>query len=488
LEVLNDDRITIDLVKNETEVKKKLSDSISSGHLIKMEFNVYANYSNVFTEQVAYTLRAIEKTLRFIMINRNTIKCYSYDFVKTFINNIPAIIDSVHMKNIMNLYKGKTAVIISSGPSLSKNVMNLKEYRDKALIISGVRNLKFLLEVGIIPDIVCAIDPTEKMYSVVSDSLDNGIPFGVVDTVNYKIVAEHTGKNLFVINQFNDIYEYIFGEQTDYLGIGGSVAHLCTILGIYMGCKNIIFIGQDLAYPDNKVHADVVTNAKVEENSSYFADMYVKGNYQDKILTDSSMKSFKEWFESLIINTPQVKFINCTEGGAKIEGTSVEKLSDTLKEKCSEKLDKSLITKAMETQNHFDRNKIVSNMEYIIKDLSDMHEKCKDGIKNAKKMQEYYEGFSKVNINKILEKLDKIDTFIENESKISGIISSLMYESLEEVLYDDEYREKKNETDREKGIRLAKRSLKIYENYVKAIKTFRELLEESVEKLKKSKD
>jgi hypothetical protein len=92
-------------------------------------------------------------------------------------------------------------------------------------------------------------------------------------------------------------------------------------LAEYIGCSNIIFIGQDLAYTDNKYHADIVNFSKgsniIEEEKGMF---WVDDVYGNKVLTDKQLNFYRINFEEHIKAKMNIKFINSTEGGANIKG------------------------------------------------------------------------------------------------------------------------------------------------------------------------
>ena len=109
-----------------------------------------------------------------------------------------------------------------------------------------------------------------------------------------------------------------------YLGV--STAMLSS--AIEFGAKNIIFVGQDLAYAsDGSSH----TNGKKE----YYADangIETDGYYGDKVYSRMDWLEFKDWFEKMIALYPSITVTNATEGGVRIEGT----IQKPLKEVCQE--------------------------------------------------------------------------------------------------------------------------------------------------------
>jgi len=88
--------------------------------------------------------------------------------------------------------------------------------------------------------------------------------------------------------------------------------------------KNIVLIGQDLAFaPDGKTHSK---GAIYGENETQYErnTLYVKGYYGDDVKTSQVWNMFLNHFQQSIDEMkethPEIKVINATEGGAYIEG------------------------------------------------------------------------------------------------------------------------------------------------------------------------
>ena len=92
-----------------------------------------------------------------------------------------------------------------------------------------------------------------------------------------------------------------------------------------MGFETVILVGQDLAYTDDKSHADgTFRETMPKENTESM--IRVKGNYQDTVPTLTNLKIYLEWFADYIKGAKErgnFRVINATEGGAYIEGTEL---------------------------------------------------------------------------------------------------------------------------------------------------------------------
>lgn len=188
----------------------------------------------------------------------------------------------------------------------------------------------------------------------------------------------------------------------DLLFQGGSVAHTCTSFARLLGCNPIIFIGQDLAYTNNKLHAD---NAVVEGESNNVNNtgIYVKGVVEDKVLTNHDLNMFRERLETIIRIYKDITFINCTEGGAHIEGTEVRTLREVIEE-FNYPIDKNAINRI---------STININIENLLKKLKDIYNEidnliklCNESVKiNSQLKYLYVDGKNKY--NKALKNLMK---------------------------------------------------------------------------------
>ncbi|WP_141043442.1 motility associated factor glycosyltransferase family protein, partial [Campylobacter coli] len=171
--------------------------------------------------------------------------------IEQFVYNLPQMITHPSYTKLLSKRKNlsDTAIIVSTGPSLTKQLPLLKKYASKATIF-------------------CA------------DS-------------SYPILAKH-------------------GIKPDYV---------CT----HLSHKNIIFIGQDLAYAENgNSHPDDYQNSANYESQMYEHILTIAYGGNGKVETHSIWLLFKNWFENeMIPNTRKmgITTYNCTEGGARIEGT-----------------------------------------------------------------------------------------------------------------------------------------------------------------------
>ncbi|EKP0101121.1 motility associated factor glycosyltransferase family protein, partial [Campylobacter coli] len=114
---------------------------------------------------------------------------------------------------------------------------------------------------------------------------------------------------------------YIKLKYFDFLYNTPSVAHMSYFLSVLLNHKNIIFIGQDLAYAENgNSHPDDYQNSANYESQMYEHILTEAYGGKKEIKTHEFWIFFKQILEAMIIKY-HITTYNCTEGGARIEGT-----------------------------------------------------------------------------------------------------------------------------------------------------------------------
>lgn len=260
--------------------------------------------------------------------------------------NLSAYVHSVGLKEFQNkfkeIYRNKPAVIVSSGPSLDKNIQYLKEYQDKALILSCDGSLATLERHGIKAHVVGSVERGYRTYEVFykDKEIDQQIVFSGPAVVRPEILDKFHRENILGVFKDKDIYGKWMNEITlDKKGViwaGSSVAHYLTSLAEQLGCNPIILVGQDLAYSiDGVSHAgEVVIKEKVDVNK---ATEWVKDYNGNDIPSTYVWKKFLIQFED-IVRLSDKTIIDATEGGALIKGTQIRIFKEALDEYCTSKI------------------------------------------------------------------------------------------------------------------------------------------------------
>lgn len=397
---------------------------IKQSEIKKIVVIVQKKYEELFSNECSDFLKGINNAVKEKGYDLVSMTYFAENHIKNFIYNLEFVAKSFDISEFKNIFKDKPAIIVSAGPSLEKNFRLLKGNEDKFLIITGGRTLKVLLDEGIKPHFVVSMDPGEVNYNLFKEVLECDVPMVCQWLNNYKITIEYKGEKIFTNNtNIPNIDKTLLNKEILNFDQAGSVATTQFSLAEYMGCNPIAFIGQDLAYTEDKIHAEVAsgkerTNKLVDKESL----IKIKGNFVDEVYTAPTFKYVKEWFEKAIKANEKITVYNCTEGGAYIEGTSIDKLQNyivnfSVNEDYYKKIN-NILNKKIECISELEIEHVMENI----------NKSCLESIKlsnEAIKILEKIEILIKSNkkIEKLLKELNKIDKKLnENEKKSEFVV------------------------------------------------------------------
>lgn len=338
-----------------------------------MEFlkeEIHPNYKALYGEKLVEKIRILQRKAESMMMNYNTGERFSTHIANNILSNMQYICEGYHTKGLaLAIPHTGPAILVSAGPSLNKNVQELKKAKNKAFILAVDTAIKPLIKAGVVPDAFMTIDAKKPLHLTDIKGAED-IPVIAPACAHHPVLAHQKGKKIF----YNDDYEipnHIYrmnGKVLPSVSTGGSVACSAFSLLYKMGFETIILVGQDLAYTDNKSHADGSFQDKMPKEDTKKM-IRVKGNYVDEIPTRRDFRVFLEWFEMYIKKVREhheLRVINATEGGAYIEGTELSTLKDVIEELCVEEVDFGKKINEMESAfSAEEREKIVEYLHSI---------------------------------------------------------------------------------------------------------------------------
>ncbi|MEA5009357.1 motility associated factor glycosyltransferase family protein [Clostridium tyrobutyricum] len=478
---IEDDRIY--LVNIDDNIRNILNVFIDFENLYNMIPVVYPAYDRCFFKEYIEIFDYIKIIKDNLMIEFNTTKAISSGIFYSALNNIPNIANSVSVNSLKNKFMDKSAIVVSAGPSLEKNIDYLNKIQKDFIIICGLRNLEGLLNKGIVPDFVCVLDTMDINYQFIENCSTINIPIVFHESSSYKVISNYKGPKILFLHESS--FSKIISKKVDSLYQGGSVAHVCTSFAVYIGCKNVIFTGQDLAYTDDKFHAKSASfgdEQKKLDGNDYF---FVEDVFGEKVKCDSVLNLFRERLEDFINFNENVNFINSTEGGANIKGTKVMTLKDSsfiYKNKDFQKIDeiKNIIHYSKDEFDSFKIKNIILKNKKSLKDIKKYIEKNKINIKD---FSSYYRNKGKVDITKIMSKLDDLDRFIHKNCNEFILINNLLSPIILDIMYQKKFIVSSEDTEKEKGIKVSDKYKMLYCSIKEGIDITIPLLDEVISKL-----
>lgn len=421
---INEDKEIFLICEESMKLKEILYDKLNLINISFTKIIAFSNYSNIYEEEYLEFLNDVKNVFTSNMLTRNTILLNSISWFHTFLNNLNFIIEGVPVNEFKGIYKNVPAIIVSAGPSLDKNIDDLKDVKNRMLVFSSPRTFEALMSRNIMPDLLVSADSGNKQYRMVRNFIkDYKNPVLFYELTNPKLmeICKNNEKIFFTISKSID---RIAENEVHRLEMGGSVAHFMTSFAIMLGCNPIIFIGQDFAYTDNKNYSESSENGDlindVSESNEYF---YVDGVNGKKVKTRNDLNIFRTELERKFIDKhKEIEFINATEGGARIKGTKEIQLKEVLKKYSGEKIKEF---PKISYDSDMKKNTI-DFLDELIRSIDTIIINCKESIELFKKLKKFYLIKKYNEINKTLSRLQQIDDLIINKMKSMDVINRLM--------------------------------------------------------------
>ncbi|EHD2445750.1 motility associated factor glycosyltransferase family protein [Campylobacter jejuni] len=404
-----------------------------------------SHYYERFHEDVLELNKKLAENFKNSIVSHGNDPLDALQGIEQFVYNLPQMITHPSYKELLSKRKGisDTAIIVSTGPSLTKQLPLLKKYASKATIFCADSSYPILAKHGIKPDYVLSLERiplTSEFFNNDFGEFDKDILF-----VLKSYVHPHTTKYLqknnraFILTSrpssfIKNINLYPYG----YVGYGPSVAHMAYEFATHLSHKNIIFIGQDLAYAkDGFSHTKDYKN--LDKHEGHF--QRDKGKFQclayggnGKVESSEIWTMFRFSLQNTISRNIVSTTYNCTEGGARIEGT-IEKpflwACENLLDKDLNKPFVKLEPLSLNKQNEFLLKayyKVCKSIEHC-RDFNDnfikVYNKTKNSFINLQNSQK-----NEILIKEIIKDIDKIKTKIDklynNQKDLIQILGPLL--------------------------------------------------------------
>ncbi|KAJ9842187.1 motility associated factor glycosyltransferase family protein [Campylobacter jejuni] len=352
-----------------------------------------------------------EKNIKIVIRNLGLNLTISFQCYSHLLQNIPSMLGSIPFQRILSERKNKfdNAIVVSAGPSLTKQLPLLKAYQDKAVVFCADGALSMLEKEGVVPDYVLNID-FEDLPLRFFKNKQNKLSLNILSCATHPSLV-HFLDNKSVILRDDPLYQSFNLNDFGYIDTGTHVSHFSYTLALALGFKNIIMIGQDLAF-DEKGNSHSKGFSYGEQFSGEKTVPTLKTQAyggKGEVLTHITWNDYRVKLEYLFAcNDQKAKFYNATEGGARINFT--EELS--FKECCEKLLTKEKpkfeLPKSL-TKNRSDKL-LAKFKEKIQKD----QENAKRFLDDALALKQILENILSKDFLLPLEFLEKVYQNIEN--------------------------------------------------------------------------
>jgi hypothetical protein len=465
--VFEPDLVTIKSALEHTE----LSDVLAAGRLeILASADVTAlherltRHSTVLMLGTAFAVPPVSRTLNeafhtrarsavsdfaaFVKMSLITVVKNSAITCRNIANNLPTYVCTPPADLIRNRFQKCPAILVAAGPSLSRNIDQLKGVQDRAVIIAAQTTLRPLLARGIRPHFVTSLD-----YSDVSKQFFEGldIPDDLVLVAEPKATwhavdafrgtPRMAGRRVILLD--NTFAHRCLGEdlaRRTPMPPGATVMHLAFYLAQWLGCDPIIFIGQDLGFSGHCYYSPGVAihrawrpelgrfgtlEAKEWERIARHRPILRKTVDADghEIYTDEQMFTYLQQFERDFAQCP-ARIIDATEGGVRKAGTGSMPLKDTIEQHCRDRIAPAHFE--WNRKDWFDGSRLQPARAILSQrcdDLSAFRSICEETLSIIGRLEGLVDQPDA--FNRLIVRIDELRTMVQERGTIFQMVSSV---------------------------------------------------------------
>jgi hypothetical protein len=248
--------------------------------------------------------------------------------------NLPRALQEHALTELAGLARGKAVVLVGAGPSLDKNVADLRAGQERIFIVACDAACATLIQAGIRPDLVVTTDDSERIWRYFGPlgAALSQVPVACLLQSSWPVIRYHRGPIYFGLSESPSGAFFHEATGLPFFNVGQCVGHAALDIAVLLGGSPIIMIGFDLGYSGDRFHPKDMTlpyfhlKPPPQENLTT-----VTGIDGKPIVTDLSMEMYLREFERRIARL-SIPIWDATEGGALKKGPRLLTLKQALEE------------------------------------------------------------------------------------------------------------------------------------------------------------
>lgn len=417
-----------------------------------ISFSILNSYRNIYWVYAQEILDQIRTINGIFCTDYNGLRDKCFSHIAAIMDNFMSIFDTKPLYEFKNIYEGKTALIVSAGPTLDFNIETIKTNRDKFVIFCVGTAAKALIKNGIIPDFLNIVENADCSGQL--NGLDLSSVNMILDISAHSSFYKIKSNDKYIFPQSTSPWSYYWSYLTE-LDISpystkGTVSYQALSSAKMLGFKKLILVGQDLAFVNNSCYSKSSSYSNlifevnpetgkpqfiVDDYDGYLKSIapegmdykdpeclkmaekkikylnetinFVKGISGEMLPTEAGYSLFIEYFKDFASQNKDMELINTSLIGAQIDGFINISLQESLENvNPFEKV-------TLEGSFKFNKEKILDKLKLDLKILNNILIELKKGLSFVFAYE------SEFNTNK---------TTIETKTMYAGIFS--IYEKL----------------------------------------------------------
>jgi hypothetical protein len=269
-------------------------------------------------------------------------------YVLNTLRNLRAIAEEPGAAELFGAAPQRPAIIAAAGPSLDAALASLQQAQHSALIIAVDTALRPLLQAGIAPHLVVAVDPSEANGRHLLDLPECAATHLVAEaSIDPLALRAFRGRSFVFAVSDHEPWPWLssIGRRPARLRAWGSVLTTAFDLAVNMGCNPIAFVGADLAYSGARPYCRGVTFEEDWQRLAHWGEPPAR-QFRDAIArfdaavqpdvtggevrTAPHLIAFRDWLVEQIGKEQERRFVNATGAGIllgpRIEQTTPQEL------------------------------------------------------------------------------------------------------------------------------------------------------------------
>ena len=277
-------------------------------------------YTSVYQDYFNELVEGLKKIMNDWAVMINTKRCLVDKWYTNRIKNDE--VESVNFSNFVDKFKGIPAILVGGGASLIEHIPLLKQLENKAVIFAAGTTIEILLNHGVTPTFMAAIDQDPISEGGLHEHLEADVPL-IFDGQVAQNSLYYKGKKIQMqlnVNRYTGmvIPNLPIIESAPSIGnVGLDILHK-------MGCSPILMAGMDFSYGYGKLYCD---GTRFQEERKDTGCITIVNNFGETVATEPSFLSMVNWFEEYV---PRIKpnVINCTHKGVVFKSIPWQAISD----------------------------------------------------------------------------------------------------------------------------------------------------------------
>ena len=393
-----------------------------------MDFKVFIlpQYQRLFPKLVKDFYEVFSSKLKSKKSSLNVNQAYQKLWIYNSIINFKHVISTTNLLDFReNNFEDSVAIVVGAGPSLDFDIDKLRKLSqdNKVYIFAIGSSYKTLVRNGINIDLLFSYDPTKLNQDVLEEyyKKDMLFPLCFGSSIGFESIRETDYKNTFHILTSQDSFSRYLLDADERLVITDAPSIIIIAIQslVLLGFKKIVFSGINLGYLKGRNYADGIEYNRLA-GKNYSTGIMTEDVFGNQIYTMKGYEQTRIIIENYIEMSPDINYINTTNGGAKIKGAPYKPLDEVNFESAS----KSLKFNEIEMKKSYDLSKVRERFNKLLNEREQFNKYLEEGFNLIYQLKEAIEAKKNYDVNLII-KLEKIYNEICSNDYFNVLISKL---------------------------------------------------------------